>query len=164
MEMKIRKAEPSDFSYVLRLNEKDVEVLSPMDEARADYFLETSELFQIAEVDGEPAAFMIVMREGADYTSENYIWFSKQYEKFLYVDRIVIDERFRRAGLGRYLYEQLFRYAGETGIDTVTAEVDIAPVYNETSLRFHENMGFEVVGRQIIRGGDVEVLLQAKAI
>jgi predicted GNAT superfamily acetyltransferase len=132
-----------------------------MDRAKADYFRQTAELFKVVEVDGQPAGFMIVMREGADYTSENYIWFSQQYEKFLYIDRIVIDEHFRKIGLGRYLYEYVFQYAEDTGVSVVTAEVDILPVYNEPSFGFHKEMGFEEVGQQIIRGGDVKVSLQA---
>ena len=164
MMMKLRDASPGDFAYVLALNEKDVEVLSPMDYAKAEYFLEQAELFQIAEVDGKPAAFMIVMREGTDYGSENYIWFSKQYDRFLYIDRIVIDENFRRLGLGRFMYDSVFRYAEETGISVVTAEVDILPVYNEPSFGFHAEMGFREVGQQIIRGGDVKVSLQARSI
>ena len=107
---------------------------------------------------------MIVMREGTNYGSENYVWFSKQYDKFLYIDRIVIDENYRRLGLGRFMYDSVFRYAEETGISVVTAEVDILPVYNEPSFGFHAEMGFREVGQQIIRGGDVKVSLQAKPI
>ena len=164
MDFAIRDAVPADFDYILGLNEKDVVVLSPMDEAKAEYFRETAELFQVVEADGQPAGFLIVMREGADYTSENYIWFSEQYGKFLYIDRIVIDEKYRRTGLGRYLYDSVFAYAAETDVPVVTAEVDIRPVYNEPSFSFHKEMGFREVGQQIIRGGDVEVSLQAKEI
>ncbi len=164
MNVRIRDAQPGDFDYILGLNAKDVIVLSPMDSAKADYFLRKAELFQVAEVDGQPAAFMIVMREGTDYGSENYVWFSEQYDKFLYIDRIVIDENYRRLGLGRILYENLFKYAEETGISVVTAEVDIRPKYNEPSFGFHKEMGFREVGQQIIRGGDVEVSLQARDI
>ena len=160
----IRDIREADMDYVLALNEKDVVVLSPMDRAKADYFRQMAELFKVVEVDGQPAGFLIVMREGADYTSENYIWFSQQYEKFLYIDRIVIDENFRKIGLGRYLYEYVFQHAEDTGVSVVTAEVDILPVYNEPSFGFHKEMGFEEVGQQIIRGGDVKVSLQARSV
>ena len=46
MDFAIRDAVPADFEYILGLNEKDVVVLSPMDEAKAEYFRETAELFQ----------------------------------------------------------------------------------------------------------------------
>ena len=52
MNIRIRDAQPGDFDYILGLNAKDVIVLSPMDSAKADYFLRKAELFQVAEVDG----------------------------------------------------------------------------------------------------------------
>ena len=159
----IRDVREADLDYVLALNEKDVVVLSPMDRAKADYFRQTAELFKVVEVDGQPAGFLIVMREGADYTSENYIWFSKNYGEFLYVDRIVIGEEFRGAGLGRKIYEGVFKHAEESNVSVVTLEVDIIP-YNEPSLKFHEAMCFKEVGQQIIRGGEIKVSLQAREL
>lgn len=164
MNISIRPAQSRDMAFILALNETNVEVLSPMDEARFAYFMEVSDLFQVAEVDGKPAAFLIALREGvSDYTSENYIWFSKEYERFLYVDRVVIDEAFRGLGLGRRLYFGVFDRAVFCGVDTVTAEIDTVP-YNETSLAFHKAMGFEEVGEQVIRGGAVQVSLQARRL
>lgn len=163
-EVVIRDVKLEDIAFVMDVNETNVEVLSPMDDAKYLYFMDCSEMFQVAEVEGEPAAFLIALREGlADYTSENYIWFSKQYEKFLYVDRIVIDERFRTMGLGRKLYEGVFRHAEGSEVPVVTAEIDIIP-YNEPSLKFHEAMGFEEVGQQVIRGGEIKVSLQARTV
>ena len=161
----IRDYEPRDKEFVLNVNEINVEVLSPMDEEKLAYFVKNAALFQTVEVDGTPAAFLIALREGlADYWSENYKWFSSQYPSFLYVDRIVIDEPFRRLGLGQKLYEGVFARASEAGLPVVTAEVDIEPVYNDTSIRFHEAMGFEEVGQQIIRGGSIKVSLRAKTL
>lgn len=160
----IRPATTQDMSFILDLNEVNVEVLSPMDEDRFTYFLGCSEMFQVAEVDGAPAAFLIALREGIpDYASENYIWFSKQYPRFLYVDRIVIGEEFRGAGLGRRIYEGVFDHAAKTGVSLVTAEIDIEP-YNEPSLKFHENMGFREVGQQVIRGGEIKVSLEVRDV
>ena len=160
----IRDAGMQDADYILELNKTNVEVLSPMDQNRYRYFLGCSDMFQVAEVDGEPAAFLIALREGiADYTSENYIWFSGQYDRFLYVDRIVIDEKFRSSGLGRELYKGVFEHAAKAGLSIVTAEIDIEP-YNEPSLKFHKAMGFKEVGQQVIRGGEIKVSLQARQI
>ena len=49
----IRDVRNDDAAFVLDLNEVNVEVLSPMDEARFRYFKENSEMFQVAEVGGE---------------------------------------------------------------------------------------------------------------
>ena len=160
MQIKIRKAEEKDYPFILRVNEENVEVLSPMDESRVREFSKWSELFLIAEADGTPAAFLLALKEGlAEYDSENYLWFSKNYEKFLYIDRIVIDAPYRRTGVGKALYQEVFRYAKEMGVPFVTAEIDTEP-YNEVSLGFHQAMGFREVGVQTVRNNSISVSLQ----
>ena len=163
----IRDIAKEDFDFVLELNRVNVEVLSPMDSNKLLRFVEDGELVKIVEVEDEqgsrtPAAFIIVLREGlAWYDSENYRWFSANYPKFLYIDRIVIDEPFRNMGIGRKIYEYVFAHAEETSVHAVTAEIDIIP-YNEPSLIFHQRMGFREVGTQVIRGGAIKVSLQVK--
>lgn len=156
----IRNARPEDYDFILNVNEVNVEVLSPMPMERMLWLKEMSDMFVVAEVNGELAAFLIALREGQPYDSENYVWFSEKYPQFLYIDRIVIDEPFRAAGLGRALYQAVKDRAIETGVKVVTCEVDTIP-YNETSLKFHEAMGFKEVGEQIIRGGAIKVSLKA---
>ena len=162
--VQIRKAEEKDYPFILRVNKENVEVLSPMNEERLRKFAELAELVLMVEVDGQPAAFLIALREGVDdYDSENYRWFSKTFERFLYIDRIVIDEPFRGQGLGRRLYLEVFSHAQRTGVFLVTAEIDTIP-YNATSLNFHKTMGFREVGTQVIRGGTIQVSLQVVCI
>lgn len=159
-EIVIRNAGQEDYGFILDVNEANVEVLSPMPMERMLLLKAMSELFVVAEVDGKPAAFLIAIREGKPYDSENYIWFSRNYPRFLYIDRIVIAEPYRAAGLGRRLYDAVKAHAKSTGVGVVTCEVDTIP-YNENSLKFHEAMGFREVGEQIIRGGAVKVSLKA---
>lgn len=162
--MVIRNMEREDIPFVLKTNDENVEVLSPMDKERLEKFVESAELFLVAEVNGEQAAFMIVLREGLEfYDSENYRWFSKNYDQFLYIDRVVIDEHYRGMGIGRKLYQEVFHHALLTEIPFVTAEIDIIP-YNEASLKFHKAMGFREVGVQVIRNNTVKVSLQEAAV
>ena len=156
----IRNAEPKDYDFILKVNEINVEVLSPMPEERMLWIADMCEIFVVAEVDGEPAAFLMALREGKEYDSENYVFFSKKYPNFLYIDRIVIDEPYRSAGLGRALYDYVKEHARKTGVGVVTCEVDTIP-YNGPSLKFHEAMGFKEVGEQTVRGGAIRVSLQA---
>lgn len=161
--LRIRGAEERDRTFVLRVNEENMEVLSPMDGERLQKFAASAEQFLVAETDGQPAAFLIALREGLDYDSENYRWFCAHYERFLYIDRVVIDEPYRGLGLGRKLYQAVFDRARSTGVPFVTAEIDTEP-YNEASLRFHKAMGFREVGTQTVRGGAVRVSLQETAV
>lgn len=156
----LREVNESDYPFILRINDENVEVLSPMEETKLKKFVEFAELFLVAEVNGNPAAFLIALREGVkDYKSENYLWFSEKYSKFLYIDRVVVDKPYRGMNIGKTLYQAVFAHAHETAVTAVTAEIDTIP-YNEASLKFHEVMGFREVGSQFIRNGSIKVSLQ----
>ena len=158
--IKLRPAQDSDIPFILRVNEENVEVLSPMDEGKLRKFMDTAAQVLVAEADGKQAGFIVTLREGLDYyKSENYLWFSRNYQRFLYIDRIVIDAPFRGMGVGRAFYRSVFSLAADQGIEHVTCEIDTIP-YNEPSLKFHAAMGFREVGEQFIRGGTIKVSLQ----
>lgn len=157
----IRNAIKSDYCEILKLNQKDVEMLSPLDEDLLSKMDELSEIFNVMEYNSKIAAFILAFKNGCDYWSDNYRWFLDRYSNFIYVDRIVIDEDYRKRGLAQRLYEYIFDYACENSIDLVCAEIDIEPDFNLPSIRFHKKMGFEEVGTRISRQ-DVTVSLQIK--
>ena len=94
--------------------------------------------------EGEIVGFIICMREGTAYESENYKFFTQRLKKFLYVDRVAIDEQHRRAGLGKAIYEDIFVQAISDSLP-IALEVNTQPV-NQPSLNFHEKMGFDRIG------------------
>ena len=94
--------------------------------------------------DEEIVGFIICIREDSAYRSENYQFFTQRLKKFLYVDRVAIDERHRRAGLGQAIYEDIFAQASEDNLP-IALEVNTEPI-NQPSLNFHEKMGFDKVG------------------
>lgn len=155
----IRPAEPKDYEDILRLNEELVHFLSPMDRDRLAHLDQQSELHLVVAEGDKVLAFCLTFREGADYDSVNYQWFAKHYPSFLYVDRVVVDVNVQASGLGKLLYEEVFRHARATGVPIVTAEIDIEPP-NPVSLKFHEKFGFHEVGRQEVAGGKKIVSLQ----
>ena len=162
--VQIRNVRKSDYDFILEQNQKNVDMLSPMNAEKLQQFCDIAELLLIADVDEVPAAFLIALRDGIqDYQSENYRWFCQNYSSFLYIDRIVIDENYRGCGLGRLLYQNVFSHAYNTNVPFVTAEINIIP-YNASSLKFHEKMGFHEVGTQTIRNNTVKVSLQEAAI
>ena len=90
-------------------------------------------------------AFVIAFDQDADYDSPNFLWFRDRYERFVYVDRIVVADSAHGTGRGRALYEKLFAEAKAAAYPCVMAEVNTNPP-NPGSLTFHDRMGFEVVG------------------
>ncbi len=91
-----------------------------------------------------PDAFIIAFDEDADYDSPNFLWFRDRYERFIYIDRVVVAASAHGQGLGRALYEKLFDAAKAAGYPCVVAEVNTVPP-NPGSLAFHDRMGFEAV-------------------
>ena len=98
----------------------------------------------LALKEDEIVGFIICLREGSAYWSENYKFFAKRLKKFLYVDRVAIDERHRKAGLGKAIYEDIFTHASNDNLP-IALEVNTQPV-NQPSLNFHEKMGFDQIG------------------
>ena len=160
MQKIIKRAKPRDYGFILALNEKNAKFLLPMDAAQPGFFADTAEVFNVLYADGVPAAFLIALRGGsADYDIRVYRWFSEHYARFLYIDRIVVDENHRGMGLGRRLYQDAFAFAKKEGFPLVAAAIETIP-YNAQSLIFHKRMGFYEVGEQAVRSGTVKVSLQ----
>jgi predicted GNAT superfamily acetyltransferase len=155
-----RDATPADFPAVLALNEESVHFLSPLDPARLALLHGQAALHRVVEVDGCIAAFLLAFREGAAYDSPNYRWFAARYERFLYVDRVVVANAFQGRGLGALLYADLFGQARRADAGRVACEFDVDPP-NEASRRFHARYGFSEVGAQAVAGGRKTVSLQA---
>mgnify|MGYP001552749174 CR=1 FL=1 len=158
--MMLRDATPADFPAILALNEAFVKVLSPLDHERLARLHAQAALHRVIERDGRVEAFLLVLREGADYDSPNYRWFAQRYARFLYVDRIVVAADTHARGAGTQLYRDAYSLASRDAVPFITCEFDIEPP-NPASERFHARLGFREVGRQQLHGGRKTVSLQA---
>ncbi|MES2092405.1 MAG: GNAT family N-acetyltransferase [Actinomycetota bacterium] len=153
----------TDIPRLVELNDAASPAVPVTSEAEMAALLATAG-FTLAAREGDTlTGFLIGMRTGADYASENYRYFQARSTDFLYVDRIVVDARRRGAGIGRALYEAVFQLARETGVREVTCEVNLDPP-NPGSLSFHARLGFERVGEQETKNGSVTVALLAAAV
>lgn len=157
--MIIRRFETTDLDRLLELNEESVHFLSPLTKEKLDNLISKSEMLNVIEVDNIIEAFVMTFREGKEYDSVNYMWFSDKYESFLYVDRVVVSSKMQEKGLGKILYDSVFDYAKQTNAPCIAAEIDINPP-NPRSLSFHKNFGFKEVGKQTVGGGKKVVSLQ----
>lgn len=142
---RLRPVGESDVADVLDLNEAEVEMLAPMDEARLHQLRELADRFDVVEVDGEFAGFVITFGPGSAYDSENYRWFQERHgERFYYLDRFVLTAAHRRRGLGGRVYDEVERAAAAYG--RMTLEVNLVP-RNDASLAFHARRGYAEVGQ-----------------
>jgi predicted GNAT superfamily acetyltransferase len=96
--------------------------------------------------------FLIAFDQSAQYDNFNFLWFRARYEKFIYVDRIVVDPAHRGQGIARALYEDLFKFAKTHHHKVVVCEVNQDPP-NPASDVFHQRLGFTHVGESLIPSG-----------
>jgi hypothetical protein len=156
----IRDATGVDSPAILVLNAESVHFLSPLDAARLQHLHEQAAYHRVAEVDGKVAAFLLALREGADYDSPNYCWFVRHSAQFLYIERVVVAAVHQGRGIGAMLYDDIIAFAATRGVAQLTCEFDLEPP-NPGSAKFHARYGFREVGRQWLSGGRKQVSLQA---
>jgi predicted GNAT superfamily acetyltransferase len=143
---RLRPAVATDHRLVLDLNRRNVTALAPMDEPRLGELEALADRFDVVEVGGAFAGFVITFAPGTSYDSENYRWFTERYgDRFYYLDRIVLDERYRRRGLAGLVYDEMERVA--TGYGRLALEVNLLP-RNDASLAFHSNRGYREVAQR----------------
>ena len=129
MKYEIIDAKKSDFSEILSLNQKAMPAVSFMDEESLNYFYNVSEYFKLIKCGKENKiyGFLIGLTDKLNYKSENYLWFSKRYSSFMYVDRIVIQEDSLGLGLGTMLYNDLIDYS-KNKFKNIICEYNIKPM------------------------------------
>lgn len=143
----LRPLTPADHDAVVALNQAEVDLLSPMDSAKLTDLIDLAERADAVVADGRFAGFVLVTASDVDYDSENLAWFRRFYPDgdFAYLDRVALDPRFRRLGLGGRAYAELEAYFAETGRARMCLEINLDPP-NHASLAFHRGRGYEQVG------------------
>lgn len=156
----LRTTVDSDFQAILKLNEAVAQHTSRMDLSRLHSLSAMSAYFKVVTVNGQVAAFLIALRDGARYENENYLWFASRIPRFLCVDRVIVDSQLSGRRIGSKLYDDLFQFARAEKIEAITCEYKIDPT-NPASRAFHGKFGFKELGTQWLAGGSKQVSLQA---
>lgn len=151
---------PSDEAAILSLNNRHAEELSWLEEERLSLLL--GQAFYARRI-GTVEAFIMTFDQDASYDSPNFLWLKQRYPRFVYVDRVVVDEAARGRGHARRFYEDLFEQAKRAGHGVVTCEVNADPP-NPASDAFHTRLGFHGIGTAVIHGGKKTVRYFAREI
>ena len=144
--MLIRQAQATDFSRILDINATEEEKTSRIDLARIAQLDGWSDYHRVAVLEDQVVGFLLVMSDASDYDGDNFRWFIERYKRFLYVDRIVIDQAYAGQGVGSALYGDLIEFAATQGRPALCCEINVSPP-NPVSHAFHARFGFNEVGR-----------------
>lgn len=144
--MDILNIAPEWYESVLKLNNAHIPAVSKINEEDLKCLINHSKYawMILDQKKNILIGFCIIFKEGTSYRSINYQWVSNFREKFDYLDRVVISDQYQRQGHGKRFYE---KWINETSSNYLLLEVNIEPK-NETSLSFHDKLGFKSVGEQ----------------
>ena len=134
---------------LLRVNNANARETSLLTREKFDFMIASARVATFVE---PSAAFLLAFEQDDNYDGSHFLWFRKRFDRFLYVDRIVVSDRHRRLGLGRLLYADLFGRAEQLGHARITCEVNSRPP-NPTSDKFHAALGFHEVGTATMADG-----------
>ena len=134
---------PDRLDRVLALNNANAAQLSWLDPDRLALLVCQS--FWAARI-GDVDAFVLTFDHKAEYDGLNYRWFRDRFDRFAYVDRVVVTPTARGRGLARRLYDGVLEAAKAAGHSAIMAEVNCEPP-NPASDAFHASFGFQEIGR-----------------
>ncbi len=145
----------SDIDWIHALNKVHEVELSPLTREGVVSMVDRATYGR--SIDG--GAFLLGFDQDGDYDSPNFIWHRDRFARFLYVDRIAVASTHRRRGLAAQLYDDVFSFARDRGLERVVCEVNSDPP-NPGSDAFHKALGFEIVGEAFLddRGKTVRYL------
>jgi len=132
---------------LLALNNHFATELSPLDSAKARHLVRHA--FMARTIGNE--ALLIAFDQDAPYDNPNFQWFHERFDRFVYIDRVVIAPVRQGWGWAGLLYESLFARAREKDHVRIACEINLDPP-NPRSEAFHVGLGFEAVGQAILPG------------
>ena len=118
--------------------------------------LDISSINLLIEYKKQPVGFVICFRENLEYESLNYKFFNETKQKFLYIDRVVIQSDYRRMGFGTKVYKYIDGVAAKESLP-ICCEVNSIPL-NQISFNFHAKNGFIQVGERDFKDHSVRYL------
>lgn len=144
----LRAPSPADEQALLALNNYHALELSELT------IEQLRQLFAVAwrvRTTADASAMVVAFDHDTAYESQNFDWFRERYDRFTYVDRVVVSPAARGRGLARFLYDDVITAARADGHTLLCAEVNLDPP-NPASDALHASMGFAPVGSAELAG------------
>jgi len=127
---------------ILRMNQAFVHWLSPLDANDLTQLLNLAHYKkQIHDAEG----VLIGYAHDVDYAHKNLTWLRERFERFYYIDRIILNAAAQGKGYGQKLYADFETEARLLGLPRLVCEVNTKP-NNPRSHSFHERLGFMAIG------------------
>ncbi|MBP2353473.1 putative GNAT superfamily acetyltransferase [Kribbella aluminosa] len=155
--MRLRPMTAADFVAVLALNSAAEGLVQPLGPDRLDWLRLIAAHAVVVDVDDRPAGFVLTFTPGSAYDGLEFGWFTQTYaDRFLYIERIVVDPEHRRQGIASTVYNAIERAAKP--FDRAVARVR-SDSLDSAGLTFHTSRGYHEVANQRLANGTSTALL-----
>ncbi|WP_405062793.1 GNAT family N-acetyltransferase [Kribbella sp. NBC_01505] len=155
--MKLRPLVPADYASVLTLNATAAGLVDPLGLDRLDWLRLIAAHAVVVEDGGRPLGFVLTFTPGSAYDGLEYGWFAATYgDRFLFIDRIVVDAERRRQGIASTVYRAIERSAQPFARVVTRVRSDLP---DTSGLDFHLARGYTQVGSQRNPSGGTMALL-----
>jgi len=156
----IRALTARDSPQVLRINVSSRPGVAPLNDEELARLLALPNEHLVATEDNDSVlGYVLAFHWEAPYDGKEFLLLrSAISEPFIYIDQVAVAAGHTGRGLGRALYEELERIAGQRGIRVLCCEVNTKPS-NPDSLTFHKKLGFDFLASlAVLDGREVELL------
>lgn len=143
---------------VQSINCQGIPGVSALGPSEVENFLLTSPCFRVVEDAGSLVGYLIAFPFDAAYDGEEFLWFKRSFDRFVYIDQVAVAQERRGKGAASALYADLEAFARGRQIPLLACEVNLRPE-NKPSLAFHTRQGFLEVGRLETRQGRLVSLM-----
>lgn len=138
----------SDLELLYKLNQQNIPELGSLESiASLTSLIEKSFKILILKELNKIIGFCLLFKNNSTYSSPNYLHFKNKYNKFLYIDRVVVASSFTGKGGGKLMYDHVFKIAAFENL-TICCEVNEKPL-NQVSLAFHKKLGFRKTSEKV---------------
>lgn len=138
--MTMRDVNFKDLEEILELNNNAVPGVNELEFEELRQLMVIADYFKIIESD-QIDGFLIGLDHEAYHDGINYKWHQLNFNRFFYVDRVVVGDHAQGTGLGNIFYDDIKDYCRKENIPYIACEIYLEPA-NHQSMRFHNRHDF----------------------
>jgi len=158
MTLILRTTSEHDRAALNRLNRTAQPHVDPLDETHFHYLLQHGLCIVAACPLGEIKGYIVLVNFNEEFPADDFRWFKESTdEPFVYIDQVVVDPQYQGRGIASELYRCAEQYAAQLGARSLTCEIRLDPV-NEESRHFHKQQEFSEIGRRQSFGRNVALM------
>ena len=158
VQVSLRAANTQDLPDILTVNRQSIPGVTQLCSRDLVAILATAPYFRVATVASQVVGYVIGYLAGSPYGGEEFAWFQRRYQTFLYVDQVAVVGHLRGTGIGAQLYQDVEGWARTRSVPLLTCEVHLSPP-NPGSVRFHTRHGYHPVQELDTTDGRTVILM-----